>query len=117
MDNYEDEGNNGQEFLVGDDNGHGKLAIIHRWQQAPNMLKKSGVSKPNIGHAILFGTFIMFQEATYELSVMHGLVTNLGIHGQISTSLMNNALSGNMGAMCNGVQGAIGGLPNFNMGQ
>jgi hypothetical protein len=81
------------------------------------MLKKSSVSKPNIRPAIFFGTSIMFQEATYELSVMHGLVTNVGIHGQISTSLMNNALSSNLGAMCNGVQGATGGLPNFNMGQ
>jgi hypothetical protein len=32
LDNYEDEGNDGQESLVGDDSEHGNLAIIHRRQ-------------------------------------------------------------------------------------
>jgi hypothetical protein len=61
------------------------------------MLKKLGVSKPNTTPAILFGKTIMFQEATYEPSVMPRLVTNVGIHGQILVGLMNNALFGNLG--------------------
>ncbi len=56
----------------------------------PYMLKKSCVSKPNTTPTILFGTTIMSQGATYELGVMPRLLTNVGIHGQIPASLMNN---------------------------
>jgi hypothetical protein len=30
LENYEDEGNDGQGSLIGDDSDHGKLATIHR---------------------------------------------------------------------------------------
>ncbi len=81
LDNYEDEGNDGQESWIGDDSDHGKPAIIHRQQLIPYMLKKSGVSKPNTTPTIFSNTTIMSQKATYELGVMPRLVTNVGIHG------------------------------------
>jgi hypothetical protein len=40
LDNYEDEGNDGQKSLVGDEIDHGEHAIIHMWWPIPYTFKK-----------------------------------------------------------------------------
>jgi hypothetical protein len=81
LDNYEDEGNDGQESLVGDESDHGKPTNIHKWWPIPYTLKKLGVSKPNIAPTFFLGTTIMSQGATCDLGVMFEFVTSVGIHG------------------------------------
>ncbi len=67
--------------MVGDKNDHGKPTNIHRRWPIPYMLKKLGVSKPNIAPLFFPRTTIMSQGATCDLGVMFEFVTSVRIHG------------------------------------
>jgi len=74
LDNYEDEGNDGQKSLVGDESDH------KRWL-FPYTLKKLGVSKPNIILTFFFWNNYNVSRAIFDLGVMLEFVTNARMHG------------------------------------